>query len=356
MNINQKTLRKSSTNLLEHLPIIGICGFSGAGKTTVIEAILPDLQARGLQVAVVKHDCQNVRIDTPGKDSYRFYEAGADVYLLGGEEIHRLHDSGANLITAELARLAGRYDLILVEGHGKTPVTKLWMLSDNESQPPTDVEYIRTAFGRNGRKEQVLSYLLDWLEQIWLKSPVWGCILIGGQSRRMGSAKHLLKRSNGRSWLEHAVRLLTPFTERIIISGTGNVPENLGNLTRLPDVAGVAGPLSGILAASRWQPEVSWLLLACDMPDVTDESIKWLLDQRQPGIWGIVPVDRETGRFQPLLAYYDKRSGNLFERLYLSGSLRIGSVGNEERIANPKIPELIAGSWRNVNFPEDLSG
>ena len=103
---------------------MGICGISGAGKTTVIEAVLPDLLSRGLQVAVVKHDCQNVKMDKPGKDSYRFYQAGADVYLLGNEETHRIHGDIGKYFPEQLIELAHRYDLVLVEGHGKTPVKK----------------------------------------------------------------------------------------------------------------------------------------------------------------------------------------------------------------------------------------
>lgn len=357
MNMKQETSTDTIGSSLKHLPIMGICGFSGAGKTTVIEAILPDLQEKGLRVAVVKHDCRNVKIDKPGKDSYRFYQAGADVYLLGGEEFHRLHGAGEDHLIKQLAELACGYDLVLVEGHGKTPVTKLWMLSENESQPPDDVQGIRHVFSRNYRKEPVFDYLINWLDQIWLKTPVWGCVLIGGQSRRMGGrAKHLLSHKDHKSWLENAVRLLTPFTERVIISGTGNIPEHLCQFTRLPDAPGVKGPLSGILSASRWQPGVSWLLLACDMPDVTEDSIKWLLKQRRPGVWGVVPTDGETNRFQPLLAYYDSRCGKLFEQLSVSGSLRIGNIAKEQKIATPAIPESIAGSWRNVNTPEELDG
>ena len=223
-------------------------------------------------------------------------------------------------------------------------------------QPPEDVLDIIAVFPRYGRKEEVLRYLFGWLDRTWFETPIWGCVLVGGQSRRMGRPKHLLQRQDGKSWLEHAVRSLTPFSDRIIISGAGDIPGHLSHLTRVPDAPEVQGPLSGILSVSRWQPNVSWLLLACDMPDVTAESIKWLLKQRKPGVWGVIPVDSEGSRFQPLLAYYDIRCGRLFEQLYTSGNLRIGNIGKEKKIATPEIPRHIAGSWRNVNTPEELDG
>lgn len=338
----------------EHLPVIGVCGLSGAGKTTVIEALIPKLLSKGLQVAVVKHDCQHVQMDKPGKDSYRFYEAGADVYLLGGEETARLHGDRGKYLTSQLVELAGLYDIVLVEGHGKTPVNKMWMLSENELQPPDDVHDVLTVFGLNDRERSVLHYIEKWLGCIWQKKPVWGCVLIGGQSRRMGRPKHLLRRKNGESWLEHTVRLIEPFTDQVVISGSGIVPENLCEFVQLPDVPGCQGPLAGVLTACRWQPEVSWLLVACDMPDISKETIEWLLNQRRPGIWGIVPVDNESEQFQPLFAYYDQRCRPLFEKILVSGSLRIGSIVNEGKIATPIIPGPMIGAWRNVNTPDEL--
>ncbi len=46
--------------LLDRYPVLGICGCSGAGKTTLIEALIPRLHSIGLQVAVVKHGAHNV--------------------------------------------------------------------------------------------------------------------------------------------------------------------------------------------------------------------------------------------------------------------------------------------------------
>ncbi len=338
-----------------NLPIVGICGFSGAGKTTVIELILPDLLTKGLRVAVVKHDCCNIRMDKPGKDSYRLYQAGADVFLLGGEETHRLHCEYSDHFFTSLTRLAMRYDLVLVEGHGKSPVPKLWMLSENEIKPPTDVDDIMEVFPRKDRRERVLQAVMHHLADSWQKTPIYGCVLIGGQSRRMGRPKHLIQRQDGKLWLQHAIGLLSSYTDRVVLSGSGLVPDDLSNISRLPDIVDLHGPLSGILSAMRWQPNVSWILLACDMPYASPEAVKWLLSQRKPGVWGIVPADQTGKRYQPLLAYYDSRCVQFFEKLYLSGSERISEIVKEDKIASPVIPEAIAQAWTNVNTPEQLA-
>jgi molybdopterin-guanine dinucleotide biosynthesis protein/molybdopterin-guanine dinucleotide biosynthesis protein A len=360
------------------LPILGVCGLSGAGKTTLIEALLPELVQRGLRVAVVKHDCRNLAVDTPGKDAHvslapwmekerlpgkdsdRLFRAGADVFLLGGAEFVRLHGDGGAGFEFHLNQLARRYDLVLVEGHGQTPVPKVWLLADDENTPSAEVEVVLQVFPRGeARASQVLDFLLQWLQEVWCLTPVWACVLIGGRSSRMGQPKHLLEKedsSAGSTWLEHTVGLLQPLIgNQIALSGAGFTPESLAHLPRLPDIPEARGPLTGILAAMRWQPAVSWLLIACDMPDITTEALTWLLAQRQPGFWGTVPRLQENGYVEPLLAHYDYRCGLLFEELLASGSLRIGQIAGQSKIATPLIPLPLRSSWHNINTPQELA-
>jgi formylmethanofuran dehydrogenase subunit E len=71
------------------IPQVGFVGRSGSGKTTLIERLVPELLARGLRIAVVKHSHHTVEMDRPGKDSWRFREAGAEhVFLLTPERAY----------------------------------------------------------------------------------------------------------------------------------------------------------------------------------------------------------------------------------------------------------------------------
>ena len=101
---------------------VGIAGFSGAGKTTLIERLLPALRARGLRVSVIKHAHHGFDIDRPGKDSWRHREAGAHEVLLAGDRrwvlMHEVRDSPPEApvpLDALVARLEP-VDLVLVEG------------------------------------------------------------------------------------------------------------------------------------------------------------------------------------------------------------------------------------------------
>ncbi len=336
------------------VPVLAICGYSGSGKTTLIEAVVPGLVADGLRVAVVKHDTHGLQIDRPGKDSDRLYRAGADVHLEGpGESLVRAHDPSDDLVPV-LADLCRRYDLVLVEGRKHSPVEKVWLLRDGETESAAaDVPGVVARLARDiDRPAWLRRFIGDWLPRRWRTTPVHGCILIGGRSRRMGRPKHLI-RAGGRTWLERTVERLDAVADRLVIVGDGEIPESLRERPRLSDCPDCAGPLAGILAAMRWAPDAGWLVVACDLPDLDHRALDWLLAQRRPGRWAIVPC-RDDGRPEPLLAYYDPRALPLLESLRLADRPAPRRLVDSPRCHVPTIPGGLAPAWRNVNAPDGL--
>ncbi len=107
-------------------PIISIIGKSGVGKTSLIEKLIPEIRARGYRVAVVKHHAHATPIDTPGKDSWRFAEAGADAVVVSspGEvaAYRRVHQEQT---LAEIASGLSNVDLVLAEGFKREPGVKI---------------------------------------------------------------------------------------------------------------------------------------------------------------------------------------------------------------------------------------
>jgi len=94
---------------------------SNSGKTTLIEKIIPLLKARGLRVAVVKHAPSGFEKDRPGKDSWRFSEAGADAVVVIGPGGSMF----AGMPHAELEALAQDFDIIIQEGFKETAKNKI---------------------------------------------------------------------------------------------------------------------------------------------------------------------------------------------------------------------------------------
>ncbi len=99
--------------------VIGLAGWSGAGKTTLIVKLIPALLGRGCSVSTLKHAHHAFDIDKPGKDSYRHREAGATEVLVASENrwalMHELRGLPEPSLASLLAHLA-KVDIVIVEG------------------------------------------------------------------------------------------------------------------------------------------------------------------------------------------------------------------------------------------------
>lgn len=335
------------------LPVLAVCGWSGSGKTTLIEELIPRLTDQGLDVAVVKHDAHGVDVDRPGKDSDRFFKAGANVVLRAPEEaVTRWHGAAASTLPAVLRQLACRHDVVLVEGHKKIDLPKLWLLREGESSPPEDVreiaEILPWGSDRLEPADQIVSLRLN---AGWASRPVLGGVLVGGNSRRMGRTKQLLQ-VGGVSIIEATVGALENRVDHVVILGDGQVPPSLLNYPRIPDSPGLKGPVAGLLSAFRWCPEAAWLVVSCDLPRFTEGAARWLLEQRLPGRWAVFPKP-EDGEVEPLAAVYEPHARSLLERLLDEGHTGPRGLARSPKVVCPLLPGHLAPQWRGVNTPED---
>jgi molybdopterin-guanine dinucleotide biosynthesis protein B len=107
-------------------PIISIVGLSGAGKTTVLEKLIPQLTRLGLKVGTIKHDVHGFEMDRPGKDSWRHKRAGAVTTVLSSPyQLGMVTDVDHDHSLEELAPLLSHVNIILTEGYMREPRAKL---------------------------------------------------------------------------------------------------------------------------------------------------------------------------------------------------------------------------------------
>ena len=125
------------------MKILGIAGWSGAGKTVLITRLIPVLAARGLRVATVKHAHHEFDIDLPGKDSYEHRAAGAGEVIISSArrvaQIRELHGAPEPRLAALLRRLSP-CDLVLVEGFKRETHPKLEVFRVANGRPPLHPE------------------------------------------------------------------------------------------------------------------------------------------------------------------------------------------------------------------------
>ncbi len=351
-------------------PVLAVCGFSGSGKTTLLEAAIPRLVERGLAVAVVKHDAHGFEVDRPGKDSDRFFRAGATVTLSGAQQQFERRGSAAVLsLEAVLARLGRDHDLLLVEGHKDTLLPKFWLqsaerLDSPENDAPGNVTNIVGTLAWNSpRLNAFLGFIDRWLPTAWNARPLYRGLLMGGTSSRMGTVKQVLH-FGGRTLGEIAADALSGGgsdprnvdPRNVVVLGPGVLPEALKTLLQLPDSPGFGGPGAGLIAAHRWAPEAAWIVAACDHPWLRPRHIEWLASQRQPGRWAVIPAQSD-GHPYPMLALYEPQALELLERQAQADqehNARAAVLLDSPRTLVLTPPAELADGWKNVNTPEEL--
>lgn len=136
--------------------------------------------------------------------------------------------------------------------------------------------------------------------------PLFGLVLAGGASTRMRQDKARLQ-YHGRSQLEWAYELLAPFCAATFVSVR---PDQREEPTRaaypqIVDREPGIGPLAGISAALQTHPKVAWLVLACDLPFLTESALRKLVEERDPASIATAYRSSHDGLPEPLCAIWE---------------------------------------------------
>lgn len=167
---------------------------------------------------------------------------------------------------------------------------------------------------------------------------IFGGVLIGGSSRRMGRAKAGL-RFEGRAIVDIVKQTLSAHCEQVFELGPGG----------LDDLPGLRGPKAGILAARAHAPEAWWVVAACDMPLISEEALSWLLAQERQSASVVMPRN-SAGILEPTFALYGPGSESLLRSVKAPMALE-----GREGVLHPQIPGALMNAWTNVNTPAEFA-
>ncbi|HHX8439820.1 TPA: bifunctional molybdopterin-guanine dinucleotide biosynthesis adaptor protein MobB/molybdopterin molybdotransferase MoeA [Vibrio diabolicus] len=122
-----------------NIPILGFAAYSGTGKTTLLEALLPKLTEAGLRIGMLKHAHHNFDVDKPGKDSHRLRKAGASQMLIASRNRFALMTETPEA-EAEFEYLLTRFDedkldVVLVEGCKNIAFPKIELHREEVGKP-----------------------------------------------------------------------------------------------------------------------------------------------------------------------------------------------------------------------------
>lgn len=148
---------------------------------------------------------------------------------------------------------------------------------------------------------------------------IFGLILAGGYSRRMGQDKAYLK-FHGKPQIEHVFDLLGKYCTEIFLSKRKD-QKAYKHFNCINDDSQFSnhGPLGGILSAMKEYPEADWLVMACDLPFVTDETIQTLFDLRDPEKIATAFISAQDGLPEPLCAIWEGHAYGSILKLFDKG-------------------------------------
>lgn len=132
---------------------------------------------------------------------------------------------------------------------------------------------------------------------------IYGLVLIGGRSTRMGQDKAAL-RYGAKPQAVAAHELVTRCCDSTFLSCRQD-QEPPYPLPVIHDVVDNIGPMGGIISAFEAYPDKAWLVVACDLPFLTETIIRHLIEQRDPSRLATAYKSAHDGKPEPLCAIYE---------------------------------------------------
>lgn len=182
---------------------------------------------------------------------------------------------------------------------------------------------------------------------------VYGLVLAGGKSRRMGQDKALLVR-DGKSQLAHMVSLLDAVVDRVFVSTRTDQTDDAerSRFDLIVDRYDDMGPIAGILSALQEYPQVDWLVVACDLPNIDASTLRFLKENTSNSQWFTAYTSSHDGLPEPLCAVYRSGSDKALQELIDDGVKcpRKMLIRSDTCLLEQENP----ASLDNVNTPADL--
>lgn len=184
--------------------------------------------------------------------------------------------------------------------------------------------------------------------------PLYGLVLAGGESRRMGRDKARLDRG-GLSQLEYIFSLLGEVAAKAFVSTRASQQDD-AERSRFPQIVDRyedIGPVAGILSALEVHPDVDWLVVACDLPNVDEATLDYLRSHADPERPFTAYRSSRDDLPEPLCAIYRAGSDAILKRFVADGIVcpRKMLIRSDTALLTQPDPRALD----NVNTPADLA-
>jgi molybdenum cofactor guanylyltransferase len=358
---------KSSRRFTYHPFEFALAGYSGSGKTTLVCKLLERWSER-YNVGFVKHDAHRFEMDREGKDTHRATVAGASTVMINDP---RHFARISTLPYSQFERTAAFIDadFVIAEGYKRSDLPKLLVLDTDghaldeyragtfenvraiagPSEAPADLD---VPYFHRDDVEGIAGFIEEHIHGI-ADAPLHGLVLLGGESRRMGSPKWALRYGDSEeTQAERTIRLLSEVCERVFVSArTEQASELPSHFGLIIDSFPYRGPVAGILSAMHANPHAAWLVAACDLPLLDDVTVRHLVANREPLKIATAYRGSVDKLPEPLCAIWEPRSQ---QRLLQAAGLRLGCPRKVLIESAPALLDLPnARALDNANTPEE---
>lgn len=352
-------------------PFLCFAGFSGVGKTTLVEHLIRRFKDDQIRVGYYKHDAHRFQMDKTGKDTDRCAKAGAGIATINDPE-HFAIIADNPFKKRSITHALEQCDCILIEGYKKSPFDKIVFL-DEEGKLPIDREDAGiqavvhqgviddTSLTERGiplfHRDEVDS-IYAFAKKYFLErtSPLYGGVFVGGQSKRMGRPKFSLS-YKGQSEPERMVQLLSKVCDKVFLSARPEQDlEGLDTLTgceRINDEHYGLGPVGGLATLMGNHPDKAWIIVACDMPFLKEHNLRHIIEQRDPFRYGTCYMKKGRLGVEPMAGIYEpKFIVPLFEAMSRR-ELSLSRIINDLPFKLVTVTEDKRSDFMNVNTPEE---
>lgn len=351
---------------------ISLCGHSNSGKTTLITKLISHFSKR-FDVGYIKHDAHRFEMDREGKDTYLAKASGAkQVAISSPLKSAFIFENSFNELA--LRQIFLDSDIVLIEGYKDSLANKilLWkggakdeeLLAKYRANPEHQLLAIVGTQKTSPCSEfpyferDDLDSITKFIEDLWQNKinqrKLNGLILTGGKSSRMGTDKGALEYYE-KNQIAHLHDLLEGLVDNIFVSCRFDQTHlsYIKPFQTISDRFIDFGPTGGILSAFQEDPDAAWIVLACDMPFLSKNSILELLEKRNPFAMASCYYNGEKKWPEPLYAIYEPKAAQK-----LGSYLALGKPCPRKVLMNSRI-ELLKpveeNILKNANTPEDFS-
>lgn len=186
---------------------------------------------------------------------------------------------------------------------------------------------------------------------------LFGLVLSGGKSTRMGTDKGLIK-YHGVSQREYLYDLLRQVCEETFVSLREEQAAKLpSRMSAIEDLNEYRGPYNGLLSAHKKHPDAAWLVLACDLPLMDLDALKELIAKRDHTKLATAFALKENPLPEPLCAIWEPRALKASITYLDNGNgtcPRKYLINHDTKLVFPKNPNVLLNANSELEYQEAL--